>query len=391
MELAPPDKCSRKVSPCGKKSARVKFAYGIADNVTLPASSYQTQRPLPVATGNGTLKWDAENRLIEVDRADGTKVCYSYDAQSRRISKKVGSGTATRYIYDGWNIIAEYNGATLAEKYTWGMDLSGSMQGAGGVGGLLAVEEGGSVYYPTYDGNGNVSEYLDSSGAVQAHYEYDAFGNTTYSAGAKKADFAHRFSTKPLDAETGLYYYGYRYYNPNTGSWLSRDLIGELGGANLYRMVENDAVKRIDVLGLCDPDNPQYNSQVGELTRNKLEEGAQAREAERGNHLNRNQFNECPECEPEKGGEDNKGREWKEGNNVGEVLFYGNYSCCRSGNFQCCYNSEGGPIKDGPWQGIYDFEEFDPEIGEGKEEHYEADVKPHFEYGDNYRPLTKWY
>ena len=251
MELAPPDKCSRKVSPCGKKLARVKFAYGIADNVTLPASSYQTQGPLPVATGNATLKWDAENRLIEVDRADGTKVCYSYDAQSRRISKKVGTGTATRYIYDGWNIIAEYNGATLGKKYTWGMDLSGSMQGAGGVGGLLAVNEvGGSTYYPTYDGNGNVSEYLDSSGAVQAHYEYDAFGNTTYSDGAKKNDFAHRFSTKPLDAETGLYYYGYRYYNPGMGRWLSRDPIGERGGYNLYGMVGNDLLNGVDILGL---------------------------------------------------------------------------------------------------------------------------------------------
>ena len=252
MELALPAKCSRKTRPCGKKLARVKFAYGIADNVTLPASSYQTQGMLPVATGNATPKWDAENRLIEVDRADGTKVSYSYDAQSRRISKKVGSGTATRYIYDGWNIIAEYNGATLGKKYTWGMDLSGSMQGAGGVGGLLAVEEGGSVYYPTYDGNGNVSEYLDSSRAVQAHYEYDAFGNTIYSDGAKKNDFAHRFSTKPLDAETGLYYYGYRYYNPKNGRWINRDPIEERGGYNLYAMLGNDALNRLDFLGLCD-------------------------------------------------------------------------------------------------------------------------------------------
>ena len=73
------------------------------------------------------------------------------------------------------------------------MDLSGSIQGAGGVGGLLAVNEhsGGTItsYYPTYDGNGNVSEYLDSNGDKVAHYEYDAFGNeiTAASTGTKKA------------------------------------------------------------------------------------------------------------------------------------------------------------------------------------------------------------
>ncbi|MBB5354042.1 RHS repeat-associated protein, partial [Haloferula luteola] len=61
------------------------------------------------------------------------------------------------------------------------------------------------------------------------------------------------FSTKYQDEETGLYYYGYRYYDPVTGRWPSRDPIGERGGVNLYGFVENDSVGRIDVLG----QNPQ--------------------------------------------------------------------------------------------------------------------------------------
>jgi RHS repeat-associated protein len=59
-----------------------------------------------------------------------------------------------------------------------------------------------------------------------------------------------RFSTKYTDSETGLLYYGFRYYNPSTGRWLSRDPIEEEGGFNLYGMVENDPLNRVDLLGL---------------------------------------------------------------------------------------------------------------------------------------------
>jgi len=157
----------------------------------------------------------------------------------------------------------------IRHSYTWGMDLSGSMhaddrqgvqafQSAGGVGGLFAVNELSILnsqlsitsFFPTYDGNGNVSEYLDATGTVVAHYEYDSFGNTTVATGTKKDDFSHRFSTKPLDAETGLYYYGYRYYDPVTGRWSSRDPIWERGGFNLYGFVGNDGVNKLDYLGL---------------------------------------------------------------------------------------------------------------------------------------------
>jgi len=58
------------------------------------------------------------------------------------------------------------------------------------------------------------------------------------------------FSTKYYDWETGLYYYGHRYYNPSTGRWLSRDPIGEKGGKNLYGFVKNNPISCVDRLGL---------------------------------------------------------------------------------------------------------------------------------------------
>jgi RHS repeat-associated protein len=164
----------------------------------------------------------------------------------------VGAATAIQYVYDAWNLIADYSGTTVKKTYVWGMDISGSMQGAGGVGGLLSVkdETATATYYPTYDGNGNISEYLDVNGDDVAHYEYEAFGNMTVSIGTKEDYFLHRFSTKPLDDVTGLYYYGYRYYDPVTGRWLSRDPIQERGGLNLYNTISNDLIGYFDVLDL---------------------------------------------------------------------------------------------------------------------------------------------
>ena len=60
-----------------------------------------------------------------------------------------------------------------------------------------------------------------------------------------------RFVAKHEDDETDLLYYGYRYYNPSTGRWLSRDPIAEDGGVNLYGFSANTPIDAVDVLGLA--------------------------------------------------------------------------------------------------------------------------------------------
>ena len=245
-----------------------------ADSLTLPANDNYTPNALNQLTNvDGSMRthdddgnlledgtrlyvWDAENRLIEVKEKATSNVIaeYAYDYKSRRV-EKTESGVTTSYLYEGWNPIAEYTGNVLTKSYTWGMDLSGSMQGAGGVGGLLAVNDGASSYYPTYDGNGNVSEYVDATGAVVAHYEYDAFGRTVAESGAKAADFSHRFSTKPKENFGEFYYYGYRFYDAGLGRWLNRDPIEERGGVNLYGFSFNNPISMHDLLGMspsCD-------------------------------------------------------------------------------------------------------------------------------------------
>jgi RHS repeat-associated protein len=219
-------------------------------------------------------EWDSENRLTAVRKADNTLLAtYVYDHLGRRIRKTTTSAayqgaSDTAYLYDGWNVVAEYSitsgpAIALLQAYTWGLDLSGSMQGAGGVGGLLCVHRSpgtdgsgdrnwADAFYPTYDGNGNVSEYLDENGDEVAHFEYDPFGRIVASTGTPAA-FTYRFSTKSQDFETALYYYGYRYYGPILGRWPSADPLEKnliTGEFNEYSFVKNRPLEAVDVLGL---------------------------------------------------------------------------------------------------------------------------------------------
>ena len=75
-------------------------------------------------------------------------------------------------------------------------------------------------------------------------------GQTDSDATGAVASNPYRFSTKPLDVGSGLYYYGYRYYNPIDGRWINRDPIEEQGGVNLYSSMQNNPIADIDAKGL---------------------------------------------------------------------------------------------------------------------------------------------
>ncbi len=176
----------------------------------------------------------------------------SYDAKSRRV-KKVTPNATTTFFYDDWNLVEERivyaDNTTSTIRYYWGKDLSGTLQGAGGVGGLLWLMIDGVVYIPCYDNNGNITRYLNANGGTFARYSYDAFGRLIARAGRRASFFRHRFSTKYYDTETGLYYYGYRFYHPGLMRWLNRDPIEEDGGVNLYAQSGNDTLGQFDYLG----------------------------------------------------------------------------------------------------------------------------------------------
>jgi len=240
--------------------------------------------------GKNRFHWDAENRLTLVEplvaTEGGKRLEFNYDYIGRRVSKQVWTHTGgswtdtstTAFVYDGWNLIEEIATSSQTASinhYTWGLDLSGSLQGAGGVGGLLSVvwtpfTESGligdwllpigyvsglapSTFHYTFDLNGNVSEVLDSTGTIAAHYEYGPFGETLveyFNPDLRSSISDIRFSTKYYDTELKTLYYGYRYYDPTNGRWLNRDSIEESGGLNLYGFVGNDSVNRWDLWGM---------------------------------------------------------------------------------------------------------------------------------------------
>ena len=111
------------------------------------------------------------------------------------------------------------------------------MQGAGGVGGLLAIGRFIQRTFVAFDGNGNVAALVSATnGAAAAQYEYGPFGEVIRATGPMAKANPFRFSTKYQDDETDLLYYGYRYYNASTGRWLNRDPLEEGGGYNLLRI-----------------------------------------------------------------------------------------------------------------------------------------------------------
>ena len=199
------------------------------------------------SNGTWTYSWNGENRLRTVTKGT-TTINFTYDYLGRLVKKDDGTNTQV-YLYDGWNRVAAFNVGTstltLQTAYLWGLDLSGFFQGAGGVGGLL--KEGN--YYPIYDAHGNITQKLNGTGTAVMNVDYDPFGNIV--SGSLVGEYG--FSTKPLIDGIDWYYYGFRYYDPVTGRWPSRDPIGERGGINLYAMVGNNSINAWDYLGTTSP------------------------------------------------------------------------------------------------------------------------------------------
>jgi RHS repeat-associated protein len=208
--------------------------------------------------------------LSTVPNAAKSQLQFAYDYAGRRIQKIVSTWNGTQYVtqstnrfvYDGWNLIAVLDSQlSILQSFRWGLDLSGQgpllggvgggLQGAGGVGGLLSMTvhtgpQAGTYFY-SYDGNGNLMAVVTAADeSIAAQYEYGPFGELFHSTGPMAKANSFRFSTKYQDDETDFLYYGFRYYNPSTGRWLTRDPIEENGGLNVYGFVGNTPQNYID-------------------------------------------------------------------------------------------------------------------------------------------------
>jgi RHS repeat-associated protein len=184
-----------------------------------------------------TYAWDYDNRLIQVVVSGSGTVTFKYDPFGRRIQKSGPNGT-TNYVYDGSNIVEEYNeNGVLIAKHEQGQ----------GIDEPLAQLRSNTLSFYHADGLGSATSLTDSTGAVIARYAYDAFGNQTTSTGSLANPY--RYTAREYDGETGLYYYRSRYYDPQARRFVSEDPIGLNGGINLYSYVGNNPVNYVDPEG----------------------------------------------------------------------------------------------------------------------------------------------
>jgi len=118
------------------------------------------------------------------------------------------------------------------------------------------------------DGNGNVTYLVSSAQTLAARYRYDPYGNlisSTETLAHLGTPNTYRFSSKEININSGLYYYGYRFYDPNLQRWLNRDPINEVGHqlirqnsrqfvepeeTNLYRFAGNEPILKWDAFAL---------------------------------------------------------------------------------------------------------------------------------------------
>jgi len=208
--------------------------------------------------GRWNYTWDAENRLVKVESRSDTpqtswwRVEWQYDALGRRIRQITSDGSSGTWVVAedlklvsdptlfGRHVIELNATNVVVRTYVWGLDLSATMDGAGGVGGLLWVTlhtgsgAGVGTHFCAYDGNGNiVALSAASDGSETARYEYGPFAEPIRVTGPAAALNPFRFSTKRTDNTTDLVVYEYLAYSPSFGRWLSRDPLGQVGEVNI--------------------------------------------------------------------------------------------------------------------------------------------------------------
>jgi RHS repeat-associated protein len=179
---------------------------------------------------------------------NGGAVTIIYDGFGNRVAKKVGNVTTTYLVEDDVNptglpqVFEESVNGVLQRTYTYGLQRISENQ---------QIQGTWTPSFYGYDGGGSVRQLTGLDEKVTDTYNYDAFGNLLNSEGSTPNNYLYR--GEQFDTDLGLYYLRARYYNPQTGRFLSRD--PEDGNPrdprslHKYLYAEGDPINGIDPRG----------------------------------------------------------------------------------------------------------------------------------------------
>jgi RHS repeat-associated protein len=200
------------------------------------------------------------SQLIAIEKPDQTYLTFSYDPFGRRVVKKTYDSkeknkktlSTTRSFYLGFRELGILNEKGAIKKLRV-PGISGSQISLKSI----AIELEDQTYAVLHDISGNVIALLDpATREIVESYIYSAFGTEkVYNAYQKQISSSAvgnpwRYSEKPIDEETGLICFGFRYYDPSISRWISKDPAGFIDGPNLYAYCHNNPLRCCDPFGL---------------------------------------------------------------------------------------------------------------------------------------------
>ena len=243
--------------------------------------------------------WDHNDKLAKITENSSVGddiIAYVYDAKGRRVLKDDGTNE-TRYLYTGWQCIEEHvddgGGFEFVAEYVYGLGIDELLQMRRDLNDDQDFEDDYEVVFYHTNVQGNVVAITDSSGNVIEEFTYDIYGRLTsaeaWDGDSKETvldgdtdgdgdvdgnddsafdnDFIdaieyralsvignpYLFQSRRLDEESGLYYFRHRQYDPQHGTFISRDPAGYKDSYNLYQFVNNNPMRYTDALGLGIP------------------------------------------------------------------------------------------------------------------------------------------
>ncbi|ACA38666.1 hypothetical protein J2D69_02700 [Lysinibacillus sphaericus] len=223
------------------------YGYNDANQMKAVGGKAYTVSPNGNVTNDGVFQyvWNAFDQLTEVKSlTDATVASYRYDENGRRVYSKDNNGE-TYYRYNGLSnqvLFEEDASGAITKAYTY--DASGHP---------LTMTNQGSTYYYLTNYRGDVLALTNTNGDIVAQYTYDAWGNILSQSGTMAAINPYRYAGYRYDEKTKLYYLMARYYNPDTGVFLSRDPVrGDTMtpiSFNGYSYTNNNPVMNVDPSG----------------------------------------------------------------------------------------------------------------------------------------------